>query len=159
MSSTPPPAVGSRAPAFNLPAVPDGKVRLSQFKGEKNVVLYFYPRDNTPGCTQQACDFRDNYTALQQAGYDLVGISPDAPAKNARFKEKEGLNFPLLSDTDHKVAERFGAWGPKMLYGKESVGLIRSTFIIGADGELEREFRNVKAKGHVARLTQELGVS
>ena len=123
------------------------------------MIVFFYPAAMTPGCTAEACDFRDNYAALQEAGYDLVGISPDAPAKNARFRERENLNFPLLSDTDHKVAEQFGAWGPKMLYGKESVGLIRSTFVIGPDGNLEREFRNVKAKGHVARLTEDLGVS
>ncbi|HJU81593.1 MAG TPA: thioredoxin-dependent thiol peroxidase [Acidimicrobiia bacterium] len=143
---------------FTLPDQ-DGQPYSSADHRGRKLIVFFYPAAMTPGCTAEACDFRDNYAALSQAGYDLVGISPDAPAKNARFKEKEGLNFPLLSDTDHKVAEQFGAWGPKMLYGKESVGLIRSTFVIGADGELEREFRNVKAKGHVARLTEELGVS
>ncbi|HKZ18595.1 MAG TPA: thioredoxin-dependent thiol peroxidase [Acidimicrobiia bacterium] len=143
---------------FTLPDQDGQPFSSADHRGRK-LIVFFYPAAMTPGCTAEACDFRDNYTALSQAGYDLVGISPDAPAKNARFKEKEGLNFPLLSDTDHKVAEQFGAWGPKMLYGKESVGLIRSTFVIDADGELEREFRNVKAKGHVARLTQELGVS
>lgn len=143
---------------FTLPDQDGQPFSSADHRGRK-LIVFFYPAAMTPGCTAEACDFRDNYAALSQAGYDLVGISPDAPAKNARFKEKEGLNFPLLSDTDHKVAEQFGAWGPKMLYGKESVGLIRSTFVIGADGELEREFRNVKAKGHVARLTEELGVS
>jgi peroxiredoxin Q/BCP len=143
---------------FTLPDQDGQPFSSADHRGRK-LIVFFYPAAMTPGCTAEACDFRDNYAALSQAGYDLVGISPDAPAKNARFKEKEGLNFPLLSDTDHKVAEQFGAWGSKMLYGKESVGLIRSTFVIGADGELEREFRNVKAKGHVARLTQELGVS
>ena len=137
----------------------DGQPFSSADHRGRKLIVFFYPAAMTPGCTAEACDFRDNYAALQQAGYDLVGISPDTPAKNARFREKENLNFPLLSDTDHKVAEQFGAWGPKMLYGKESVGLIRSTFVIGPDGDLEREFRNVKAKGHVARLTEDLGLS
>ncbi len=143
---------------FTLPDQDGQPFSSADHRGRK-LIVFFYPAAMTPGCTAEACDFRDNYAALQQAGYDLVGISPDAPAKNARFREKENLNFPLLSDTDHKVAEQFGAWGPKMLYGKESVGLIRSTFVIGPDGDLEREFRNVKSKGHVARLTEDLGVS
>lgn len=143
---------------FTLPDQDGQPFSSADHRGRK-LIVFFYPAAMTPGCTAEACDFRDNYAALQQAGYDLVGISPDAPAKNARFREKENLNFPLLSDTDHKVAEQFGAWGPKMLYGKESVGLIRSTFVIGPDGDLEREFRNVKAKGHVARLIADLGVS
>lgn len=143
---------------FTLPDQDGQPFSSADHRGRK-LIVFFYPAAMTPGCTAEACDFRDNYAALQQAGYDLVGISPDAPAKNARFREKENLNFPLLSDSDHKVAEQFGAWGPKMLYGKESVGLIRSTFVIGPDGDLEREFRNVKAKGHVARLTEDLGVS
>ena len=143
---------------FTLPDQDGQPFSSADHRGRK-LIVFFYPAAMTPGCTAEACDFRDNYAALQQAGYDLVGISPDAPAKNARFREKENLNFPLLSDTDHKVAEQFGAWGPKMLYGKESVGLIRSTFVIGPDGDLEREFRNVKAKGHVARLTADLGLS
>lgn len=143
---------------FTLPDQDGQPFSSADHRGRK-LIVFFYPAAMTPGCTAEACDFRDNYAKLQQAGYDLVGISPDAPTKNARFREKENLNFPLLSDTDHKVAEQFEAWGPKMLYGKESVGLIRSTFVIGPDGELEREFRNVKAKGHVARLTADLGVS
>ena len=143
---------------FTLPDQDGQPFSSTDHRGRK-LIVFFYPAAMTPGCTAEACDFRDNYPALQKAGYDLVGISPDAPSKNARFRQKEGLNFPLLSDTDHMVAEQFGAWGPKMLYGKESVGLIRSTFVIGRDGELEREYRNVKAKGHVARLTEDLGVS
>ena len=143
---------------FTLPDQ-DGQPFSSNDHRGRKLIVFFYPAAMTPGCTAEACDFRDNYAALQKAGFDLVGISPDAPAKNARFREKEGLNFPLLSDTDHKVAEQFGAWGPKKLYGKESVGLIRSTFVLGRDGELEREYRNVKAKGHVARLTEDLGVA
>jgi thioredoxin-dependent peroxiredoxin len=140
---------------FTLPDQDGNPVSASDFRG-KRLVMFFYPAAMTPGCTAEACDFRDSYDNLRSAGYELVGISPDPPSRNARFKEKEGLPFALLSDQDHKVAESLGAWGKKMLYGKESLGLIRSTFVIGPDGEIEREYRNVKAKGHVARLTQDL---
>lgn len=142
---------------FTLPDQDGNPVSSSDFSG-KRLVVFFYPAAMTPGCTTEACDFRDSYSDLRSAGYELVGISPDPPSRNARFKEKEGLPFALLSDQDHKVAESFGAWGKKMLYGKESLGLIRSTFVIGPDGQIEREYRNVKAKGHVARLTQDLAV-
>jgi peroxiredoxin Q/BCP len=142
---------------FTLPDQDGSPVSAADFRG-KRLVMFFYPAAMTPGCTAEACDFRDSYSDLRSAGYELVGISPDPPSRNARFKEKEGLPFSLLSDQDHKVAESLGAWGKKMLYGKESLGLIRSTFVIGPDGEIEREYRNVKAKGHVARLTQDLAV-
>jgi peroxiredoxin Q/BCP len=118
--------------------------------------MFFYPAAMTPGCTLEACDFRDNYRGLLEAGYQVVGVSPDRPAKNAKFKEQEGLPFPLLSDQDHALAEELGAWGTKTNYGKSYEGLIRSTFVIGPDGEIEHAFRNVKAKGHVARLTADL---
>ena len=143
---------------FTLPDQDGQPFSSADHRGHR-LIVFFYPAAMTPGCTTEACDFRDNYQALLDAGYDLVGISPDAPARNARFREKEGLNFPLLSDVDHQVAERFGAWGPKQLYGKESVGLIRSTFVLGPEGDLEHEYRNIKAKGHVARLTADLGVA
>ena len=134
----------------------DGRpVSISDFLG-KHLVVFFYPAAMTPGCTAEACDFRDRYEDLQAGGFELVGVSPDKPERNAKFREKEGLPFPLLSDEDHKVAEAFGAWGKKMMYGKESVGLIRSTFVLGPDGEIEREYRNVKAQGHVARVTADL---
>jgi peroxiredoxin Q/BCP len=134
----------------------DGRpVSRSDFSG-KHLVVFFYPAAMTPGCTAEACDFRDRYEDLQAGGFELVGVSPDKPERNAKFREKEGLPFPLLSDEDHKVAEAFGAWGKKMTYGKESVGLIRSTFVLGPDGEIEREYRNVKAQGHVARVTSDL---
>lgn len=142
---------------FTLPDQDGNPVSAADFRG-KRLVMFFYPAAMTPGCTAEACDFRDSYSDLRSAGYELVGISPDPPSRNARFKEKEGLPFSLLSDQDHKVAGSLGAWGKKMLYGKESLGLIRSTFVIGPDGEIEREYRNVKAKGHVARLTQDLAV-
>lgn len=131
------------------------QVSRSDFNG-KRLIVFFYPAAMTPGCTAEACDFRDRYADLQKAGYELVGVSPDSPERNARFREKEDLNFLLLSDPNHEVAEAFGAWGTKMLYGKESVGLIRSTFVLGPNGELEKEYRNVKAKGHVARVTADL---
>jgi peroxiredoxin Q/BCP len=142
---------------FTLPNEEGQPVAAEDFAGRR-LIVFFYPAAMTPGCTAEACDFRDNYRALQEEGYQLVGISPDAPGKNRRFKEKESLPFPLLSDTDHAFSEIMGVWGKKMLYGKESVGLIRSTFVIGPDGEVEREYRNVKAKGHVARLIQDLGL-
>ena len=140
---------------FTLPDQDGNPVSSTDYRGRR-LIVFFYPAAMTPGCTAEACDFRDNYSSLQAAGYDLVGISPDPPARNKKFQEKEGVPFPLLSDEDHKAAASFGAWGPKMLYGKESVGLIRSTFILDPNGELDREFRNVKAKGHVARLTAEI---
>lgn len=145
------------SPEFTLPDQ-DGEPFSSADHRSRRLIVFFYPAAMTPGCTAEACDFRDSYAALQEGGYELVGVSPDSPAKNARFRLKEGLNFPLLSDVDHKVAEQFGAWGPKKLYGKESVGLIRSTFVLGPEGELEREYRNVKATGHVARVTADLGL-
>jgi peroxiredoxin Q/BCP len=141
---------------FTLPDQEGRPVSSSDYAG-KRLIVFFYPAAMTPGCTIEACDFRDSYDRLLSAGYEIVGISPDPPARNARFREKEALPFSLLSDQDHAVAEAFSAWGPKKLYGRETEGLIRSTFVLGPDGEIEREFRNVKAKGHVARLTAELG--
>ena len=130
-------------------------VALSDFSGQR-VVVFFYPKAMTPGCTAEACDFRDSYEEFLAAGMAVVGLSPDPPEALAEFREKEGLPFPLLSDVGHKVAEAFGAWGPKKLYGRETVGLIRSTFVLGPDGELEREYRNVRVKGHVGRLKRDL---
>lgn len=140
---------------FTLPDQDGHPVSASDYRGTR-LIIFFYPAAMTPGCTTEACDFRDRYDQLVEAGYQLVGISPDPPARNARFRDKEGLNFPLLSDQDHKVASEFGAYGKKVLYGRESMGLIRSTFVLGPDGEIEREYRNVRAKGHVARLTADL---
>jgi peroxiredoxin Q/BCP len=142
---------------FTLPDQDGNPVSASDFRG-RHLIVFFYPAAMTPGCTLEACEFRDNYSRLQEAGYDLIGISPDPPRRNKQFREKEGLPFPLLSDQDHSVAEKFGAWGTKVSYGKESIGLIRSTFVIGPEGEITREFRNVKAKGHVDRVTEEVGV-
>ena len=134
----------------------DGRsVSTADFAG-KRLIVFFYPKAMTPGCTEEACDFRDNYDRLLEAGFAVVGVSPDPPSLNARFREKEGLPFPLLSDPDHAVATAYGAWGMKKNYGKEYEGLIRSTFVLDGSGEIEAEYRNVRAKGHVARLVREL---
>ena len=130
-------------------------VSSADFAG-KRYVMFFYPRAMTPGCTQESCDFRDSYQEFRDAGYEVVGVSPDPPSRNAKFREKEGLNFDLLSDEDHALAESLGAWGEKMLYGKASQGLIRSTFVVDENGAVEKAYRNVKATGHVARVKSDL---
>jgi peroxiredoxin Q/BCP len=148
---------GDRAPAFSLPDADGKKVALSDFRG-KRVVVYFYPAAMTPGCTKQACDFRDNLRQFDKAGFAVVGISPDKPEKLAKFRDTEALSFPLLSDPDRKVLEAYGAYGEKMMYGKKVTGVIRSTFVIGADGHIEVAQYNVKATGHVDKLRRELEV-
>ncbi len=150
-------APGDLAPDFTLPDANGRKVTLSSLRGQR-VIIYFYPAAMTPGCTKEACDFRDSRSDLSDAGFTVLGISPDAPAKLARFAGKEGLTFPLLADTDRAVLTAYGAYGEKMLYGKKSVGVIRSTFVIGADGRIENAYYGVQATGHVARLRKELGV-
>ena len=149
--------IGEALPHFELKNQ-DGDLVSSDDLSGKSAILFFYPRAMTPGCTTEACDFRDNYGALQEAGYEVLGVSPDPPERNSKFRDKEHLNFDLLSDEDHELAASLGAWGEKKGYGKVYEGLIRSTFLIGADGALERVWRNVRAKGHVARITSELGV-
>ena len=141
--------------SFSLPNQDGDIVSSDDFAGRR-LVMFFYPRAMTPGCTKESCDFRDNYTEFHDAGYDIVGVSPDPPSRNARFREKEGLNFDLLSDEDKTLATSLGAWGEKKAYGKVFEGLIRSTFVIGPDGELEKAYRNVKATGHVARVKADL---
>jgi thioredoxin-dependent peroxiredoxin len=150
-------APGDAAPDFTLPEAQGDAVSLSSLHG-KRVIIYFYPAAMTPGCTKQACDFRDSLSSLAAAGFAVIGISPDSPAKLAKFAERDGLTFPLLSDPDHKVLGAYGAYGEKMLYGKKSVGVIRSTFVVDADGKIEKAQYAVKATGHVARLRAELGV-
>jgi peroxiredoxin Q/BCP len=140
---------------FNLQNQDGDLVSSEDFTGRK-LVMFFYPAAMTPGCTLESCDFRDSYEEFTAAGYEIVGVSPDAPSRNARFREKEGLNFDLLSDQDKELATSLGAWGEKSLYGKKSIGLIRSTFVIGPDGQVEKAYRNVKATGHVARVKQDL---
>ena len=157
MPQTPRLDVGDKAPAFSLPDADGNTVKLSDYKGRR-VIVYFYPAAATPGCTKQACDFRDSLSELNGAGLDVIGISPDKPAKLAKFRDKEGLTFPLLSDPDTKVLQAYGAYGEKKLYGKAVVGVIRSTFLIDADGKIEKSYYNVKAAGHVERLRRDLGL-
>ena len=148
---------GDEAPDFTLPDADGNLVSLSSLRGQQ-VVVYFYPAAMTPGCTKQACDFRDNLNSLAAAGVSVLGISPDKPAKLAKFRERDQLTFPLLSDPGHEVEQAYGAYGEKVLYGRRTVGVIRSTFVIGADGVIERAYYNVKATGHVARLRADLGI-
>jgi peroxiredoxin Q/BCP len=148
---------GAQAPDFTLPDSDGKEVSLSALRGQR-VIIYFYPAAMTPGCTKQACDFRDSLASLAAAGIAVIGISPDSQAKLAKFRDAEGLNFPLLSDPDRSVLTAYGAYGEKMMYGKKSVGVIRSTFVVGPDGKIERAQYGGKATGHVARLRTELGV-
>ncbi|TXG92806.1 thioredoxin-dependent thiol peroxidase [Rhodococcus rhodnii] len=150
-------APGDAAPAFTLPDADGNAVSLSDYAGRK-VVVYFYPAASTPGCTKQACDFRDNLAELSGAGIDVVGISPDAPAKLAKFRDKEGLTFPLLSDTDKSTLAAWGAFGEKKMYGKTVTGVIRSTFLVDEEGRIEVAQYNVRATGHVAKLRRDLKV-
>lgn len=148
---------GTAAPDFTLLDQDDAAVSLSELRGTK-VILYFYPAAMTPGCTTQACDFRDSIGALAGAGYTVVGISRDAPEKLREFRERDHLTFPLLSDPDHAVHDAYGAWGEKMNYGKKIEGVLRSTFVIDEAGLITHAQYNVKATGHVARLRTTLGV-
>jgi len=150
-------APGDPAPDFTLPDAGGRELSLSSLRGQR-VIIYFYPAAMTPGCTKQACDFRDSRSDLSDAGFTVLGISPDSPAKLARFAEKEGLTFPLLSDPGRAVLKAYGAFGEKMLYGKKSIGVIRSTFVVGTDGRIENAYYGVQATGHVARLRKDLGV-
>jgi thioredoxin-dependent peroxiredoxin len=149
-------APGDPAPGFTLPDADGNLVSLSSFRGQR-VIVYFYPAAMTPGCTKEACDFRDNRDSLSSQGIAVLGISPDPPAKLAKFRDRDALTFPLLSDPDHSVQEAYGAYGEKKLYGKTTVGVIRSTFVIDADGAIEKAMYGVKATGHVGRLLTEIG--
>ena len=150
-------AVGDPAPDFTLPTADGGSFTLSEHRG-KHVVVYFYPAAMTPGCTTQACDFRDNLASLQGAGYEVVGVSPDKPEKLAKFVEKESLTFPLVGNPDKDVLTAWGAYGEKTMYGKTVTGVIRSTVVVDPDGNVEMAQYNVKAKGHVAKLRRDLGL-
>lgn len=155
------PKIGNMAPAFTLQDQDGNKVTLKQFKGKQNVVLYFYPRAMTPGCTVQACGIRDS--AKELAGLDTVvlGVSPDPVAKLGKFIEKQQLNFTLLSDEDHAITEKYGCWDLKKFMGREFMGVLRTTFIIGKDGRLKHVMDKVKTKSHhedVINLLQELGL-
>ncbi|HEU4362259.1 MAG TPA: thioredoxin-dependent thiol peroxidase [Mycobacterium sp.] len=148
---------GDQAPAFRLPDADGNPVSLADYRGRR-VVVYFYPAAATPGCTKQACDFRDNLHELNNAGLAVVGISPDPPAKLAKFRDAEGLTFPLLSDPDRAVLTAWGAYGEKKMYGKTVQGVIRSTFVVDEDGKVAVAQYNVKATGHVAKLRRDLSV-
>jgi peroxiredoxin Q/BCP len=148
---------GDTAPDFTLPDADGKPVSLADYRGRR-VVVYFYPAAGTPGCTKEACDFRDSLTELNGAGLDVLGVSPDKPAKLAKFRDKEGLTFPLLSDADKDVLNAWGAFGEKQMYGKTVTGVIRSTFVIDPEGKIEVAQYNVRATGHVAKLRKDLSV-
>lgn len=148
---------GQKAPAFTLTAADGSEVSLADYAGRK-VILFFYPAAMTPGCTKEACDFRDSLGTLQKAGYEVVGISPDKPEKLAKFVQRDSLTYPLLSDPDKEVLTAYGAFGEKKLYGKTVTGVIRSTIVVDEHGTVELPRYNVKATGHVASLAKQLGV-
>ncbi|HZD69164.1 MAG TPA: thioredoxin-dependent thiol peroxidase [Actinomycetes bacterium] len=146
---------GVDAPPFSLPDQDGRNVSLEDFRGGR-VVVYFYPKDDTPGCTAEACQFNDNLHAFQRSGVPVLGISGDDAASHRRFRDKYGLRFPLLSDLDHQVIEAYGAWGERTLYGRTTVGVLRSTFLIDEQGRIERAWYNVKADGHAEKVLAEL---
>ncbi|MBS1696089.1 MAG: thioredoxin-dependent thiol peroxidase [Actinobacteria bacterium] len=154
MAQTPRLEVGDNAPAFSLPDADGNTVTLSDYRGRK-VIVYFYPAASTPGCTKQACDFRDNLSALNDAGLAVIGISPDKPAKLAKFRDDQGLTFPLLSDSDKSVLTAWGAFGEKTMYGKTVQGVIRSTFVVDEEGKIAEAQYNVKA-AHTTTKIQKL---
>ncbi len=147
---------GQRAPAFTLTADDGSKVRLSEQKGSP-VVLYFYPKDDTPGCTKQACAFRDAETKLKQLGAKVFGVSPDDVDSHVKFRDKFSLNFRLLADPGHKIAEKYGAWREKNMYGQKKMGIQRSTFLIDADGKVAKVWKRVKVEGHDEHVLAALG--
>ena len=142
---------GAKAPAFSLPSDDGGTVALKDLKGKK-VVLYFYPKDDTSGCTTEACEFRDSWAAVKRKGAVVLGVSPDGVKSHGKFKEKYDLPFPLLADEDHAVAEAYGAWGEKSMYGRKYFGILRTTFVIDEAGRVAKVFEKVKPKGHAAEV-------
>ena len=155
------PKVGNMAPAFGLLDQDGNKVSLKDFRGDSNVVLYFYPKAMTPGCTVQACGIRDSKAALKKAKTVVLGVSPDPVARLGRFIDKQDLNFTLLSDEDHAITEKYGCWGLKKFMGREFMGVLRTTFVIGKDGRLKHVMNKVKTKSHhddVLALVKELGL-
>ncbi|HUI82455.1 MAG TPA: thioredoxin-dependent thiol peroxidase [Bryobacteraceae bacterium] len=147
---------GNRAPDIRVQTDTGEQFRLSDLKG-KRVVLYFYPKADTPGCTVEACEFRDDLKAFAKKGVAVVGVSPDKPAAQAKFKEKYALPFTLLADEEKAVAQAYGVWREKNMYGKKVMGIVRTTFVIGPDGKIEKIYGNVKAKGHATRVLEDLG--
>ena len=151
-------SAGIPAPDFELPDETGTPRKISDYRG-KNVVLYFYPKDDTPGCTREACNFRDDYSAYEKAGVVILGVSPDDVKSHAKFKKKFQLPFPLLADEGHKVCDLYGVWGPKKFMGREYDGVLRTTFLIDDEGRIARVFENVRPADHSADLLSELGVS
>ncbi len=147
---------GTKAPEFTLPNQDGNPVSLEDFKGQR-VILYFYPADDTPGCTREACQFNDNLAHFQAAGVPVIGISRDDAQSHQRFRNKYGLQFPLLTDADHQVMDAYGAWGEKTRYGQTSIGVLRSTFLVDDQGHIERAWHNVKADGHATQVLEALG--
>lgn len=150
-------AVGDQAPDLTLPDADEKPVSLADYRGRK-VIVYFYPAASTPGCTKQACDFRDNLAELNGSGIEVLGVSPDKPAKLAKFREAEGLTFPLLSDPTKETLLAWGAFGEKTMYGKTVTGVIRSTFLVDEEGTIAAALYNVRATGHVAKLRKDLAI-
>ena len=148
--------VGDMAPEFALPSDSGDVVRLSELRGTR-VVLFFYPKDDTSGCTKEACGFRDALPAISLRNAIVLGVSPDPVRSHERFRDKYDLNFPLLADEDHAVAEAYGAWGLKKLYGREYWGILRSTFVVGEDGRIEKAYRKVKPAQHAEEVLADLG--
>ena len=148
-------STGDKAPSFSLQSDSGETVSLDQLRGKK-VVLYFYPKDDTPGCTVEACEFRDSWSAVKKTGAALFGVSPDKIESHQKFKKKFNLPFPLLADPDHKAAEAYGAWGEKSMYGKKYMGILRSTFVIDEQGQIARVFEKVKPEGHAAQVLEAL---
>ncbi len=148
--------VGDKAPEFTLLSDEEKEVSLADFLGKKTVVLYFYPKDNTSGCTKEAQSFRDHLAEIEAKGAVVLGVSPDSVKSHQRFKDKQGINFTLLSDPEHRVAEAYGAWGEKSMYGRKYMGIIRSTFIIGKDGIIKHVFPKVKPADHALEVLKVL---
>ncbi len=146
------PRVGDRAPDFDLPSTEGRNLSLDDFLGKQSIVLYFYPRDDTPGCTAEACSFRELRAEFNARGAEILGVSTDSLRSHARFRQKFGFDFPLLADTDHAVAERYGVWQRKKFMGREYMGIARTTFVIGKDGVIRAVFPNVKVEGHAAEV-------
>lgn len=147
--------IGDLAPDFSLPSDRGEVVRLSELRGTR-VILFFYPKDDTSGCTKEACGFRDAMPSIQERGATVLGVSPDPVRSHERFRDKYGLNFPLLADEEHRVADAYGAWGTKKLYGREYEGILRSTFLIGEDGRIEKVYRKVRPADHAEEVVAEL---
>jgi thioredoxin-dependent peroxiredoxin len=148
--------VGQPAPDFTLPSTDDADVRLSDFKGKQSVVLYFYPRDDTPGCTAEACSFRDLRSLFHDNGAEILGVSADTVKSHKKFQQKYHLTFPLLADVDHAVADQYGVWQQKRFMGREYMGMARTTFVIGKDGIIKAVFPNVKVEGHADKVLDAL---